>query len=139
MEDLGGSVAAGPGIVSSCHQLDLNDFLGNQSGTWHYLSHGCVRHNSRQVKNGLLTFGNGDVVTLKLDLSSNAISDDGKSGGTLSAYTNGKSWNEIILFDNIVGNGHAIGMDFGNGDGFYPTIGGFNGCRAKFVRFEGVE
>ena len=45
----------------------------------------------------------------------------------------------MILDDNIVGRGVAAGMNFIDGDGFYPAICGYNGTRVKFVGFESVE
>ena len=120
------------------YPLGLKDWLGRQRGAWQYKSSGIVYNNGQQIKSGLSTFGDGNVVTLKLDLSK--VSKEDKAGGTLSAFINGKSSNEEILVGDVVGAGIATGMDFTNGDdGFYPAISGHYGCRMKFVGFDKVE
>ena len=140
IENGGSSCHPSVGIASSCHELNSKLCLGGHKGGWSYQSWGYVYHNNESTKPGLLAFGIGDIVTLKLDLSTN-ISNDFKSGGTLSAIINGNSSNEMILFDNIVQDViDDVGMDFlDNDDGFYPAISVYGGSCLKFVGFDSVE
>ena len=121
------------GIASSTQELSLERFLGYQKCAWCYVSYGEVWHNRTGAH--LSKYKSG-TVTLTLDLSS--VQENQKTGGKLSAKIEGKS-DEVMLFDNVVGDGIKIGMNFSDGDGFYPAVYVGDGSSLEFVKFEYVK